>query len=177
MTSKLAAVTTIALASLMTVSWLVAAQPRQPTRNVRVAENGAWQPTRNIPSRTPEVTPHIEPQTGTFDLRRQVLTTAPRRGTTRVLPQWRLGVYVDKAPMGIRIREVSRYSPAWRFGLEEGDYLLDIMGYPVGYHHGTFHPLNEALNQFAQQDGWVNVLIWNKRTAAQEAMWLQLERR
>jgi hypothetical protein len=86
-------------------------------------------------------------------------------------------VWTDNAPSGLRIREVSRYSPAWRFGLEEGDYLMDIMGYPVGFYEGAYYPLSETLNQVTPRDGWINILVWNKRTNAEETMWMQAEPR
>jgi hypothetical protein len=98
-------------------------------------------------------------------------------GPLRITRQWRLGIQIDDAPLGLRISNVAPNSPAWRFGIEEGDYLLDIMGYPVGFYEGAYYPLAETLGQVIQRDGWVNVLLWNKRTKAAEAMWIQAERR
>jgi hypothetical protein len=88
-----------------------------------------------------------------------------------------LGIQVDDAPRGLRISEVSPNSPAFRFGLERGDYLLDVMGFPVGLHGGAYFPLADALNQNVRRDGWVNVLVWNRRTLAEEAIWIQAEPR
>jgi hypothetical protein len=51
------------------------------------------------------------------------------------------------------------------------------MGYPVGYYEGRYYQLADTLNRVAQRDGWVNILIWNKRSEAEEAMWVQAERR
>ena len=68
-------------------------------------------------------------------------------------------------------------APAWRFGLEPGDYLLDVMGYPVGFYGNAYYPLGDALNQLVRRDGWVNILIWNQRTNGEEAMWIKLEPR
>jgi hypothetical protein len=33
------------------------------------------------------------------------------------------------------------------------------------------------LNQRVRRDGWVNVLIWNSRTRAEEEMWIRAESR
>jgi hypothetical protein len=88
-----------------------------------------------------------------------------------------LGIQVDDAPQGLRISEVTRNSAAFRFGLERGDYLLDVMGFPVGFHRGAYFPLADALNQRVRRDGWVNVLIWNRRTRAEEEMWIRAEPR
>jgi hypothetical protein len=168
---------------LLVGGFFAIAQPpgRQPTRRIEGAQPpGAIadrQPLRAIPGRTAESTPLIDPGTGTFQMRRQIYVRPPRRSPRRVTSQWRLGVWTDNAPKGLRVREVSRYSPAWRFGVEEGDYLLDIMGYPVGFYEGGYYPLAETLNQVTPRDGWVNVLVWNKRTNAEEAMWMQAEPR
>jgi hypothetical protein len=164
----------------------VAQQPtRQPTRRVegqaqqpqQAGAPGNRQQLRSIPGRTERTTPVIDLSTGTFQLRREIFLRPPRRSPRRVPAQWRLGLWTDNAPKGLHIREVSRYSPAWRYGIEEGDYLLDIMGYPVGFYEGAYYPLADTLNQVAPRDGWINVLIWNRRTNAEETMWMQAERR
>jgi hypothetical protein len=134
-------------------------------------------PQREIPHRTEARTPTIDLRTGTFELRREIFRGPPRRSPRRIASRWRLGVWTDNAPAGLRIREVSRYSPGWRFGLEEGDYLMDIMGYPVGFYQGAYYPLSETLNQVTPPDGWINILVWNKRTNAEETMWMQAEPR
>jgi hypothetical protein len=181
---------------VLVFTFIAEAQPpdRRPTRRVegrRVEgrgdegrrddspEDGARdrRPQREIPSRTESRTPLIDLRTGTFDLRREIFRRPPRRSPRRIASRWRLGLWTDNAPAGLRIREVSRYSPAWRFGLEEGDYLMDVMGYPVGFYDGTYYPLAETLNQVTPPDGWINILVWNKRTNAEETMWMQAERR
>ena len=175
-----------AIAFVLVLSFVAEAQPpgRQPTRRVvRERDNGpdggptGRRPQREIPRRTEARTPNIDLRTGTFDLRREIFRGPPRRSLRRVASRWRLGVWTDNAPAGLRIREVSRYSPAWRFGLEEGDYLMDIMGYPVGFYEGAYYPLSETLNQVTPPDGWINILVWNKRTSAEETMWIEAEPR
>jgi hypothetical protein len=120
--------------------------------------------------------PGIESRSGGRGTSRQTIRVAPR---PRVIPQgrWRLGIYFDESPRGLRIRQVVRPSSASRIGLEEGDYLLDIVGYPVGFYNNFYYSLEGVMNRVAPPDGWVNILVWNKRTMAEEAMWVQLERR
>jgi hypothetical protein len=162
-----------------------AQQPdRRPTRRVEERSDDSPEetsrdrrPQREIPRRTESRTPNIDLRTGTFDLRREIFRRPPRRSPRRVASRWRLGVWTDNAPAGLRIREVSRYSPAWRFGLEEGDYLMDIMGYPVGFYERAYYPLAATLNQVTPPDGWINILVWNKRSNAEETMWMQAEPR
>lgn len=96
---------------------------------------------------------------------------APPRG------DWFLGVYTDRAPRGLRLSQIVRGSPASRFGLEVGDYILDVSGYVVGEYNGRFYPLPMALNYGVDRDGWAELLVWNKRTFAEETLWVRLQRR
>ena len=57
-------------------------------------------------------------------------------------------------------------SPASRFGLEEGDYILDVSGYVVGEYKGQYYPLSMAMDYGADANGWADLLVWNKRTFA-----------
>jgi hypothetical protein len=136
-----------------------------------------------LPQQERQVGPRMEAGAAGGDSRaggrgasRQTIRVAPGR---RVMPQgrWRLGVYFDDSPRGLRIRQVVRPSAASRLGLEEGDYLLDIMGYPLGLYNNYYYSLEGVMNRVTPPDGWVNLLVWNKRTMAEEAMWVQLERR
>ncbi|MEX0585946.1 MAG: hypothetical protein WD176_04845, partial [Pirellulales bacterium] len=121
--------------------------------------------------------PQLDQQTGQFRIQRQVIRPGVQRMPVRPSARWRMGVHTDNAPKGLLITEVARNSPAHRFGLEPGDYLLDAMGYPVGFYGNAYYPLAETFNQVVRRDGWVNILIWNKRTNSEEAMWIQLEPR
>jgi hypothetical protein len=137
----------------------------------------ARQPTRRIQGGPTNVSPQINQQTGQFRIDRSIIRPGLRILPRRPTPRWRLGIEVDDSPRGLRISEVSRNSPAFRFGLERGDYLLDVMGFPVGIHGSSYFPLADALNQNVRRDGWVNILIWNRRTRAEEALWIQAEPR
>lgn len=157
------------------------AQPsgRQPLRRIEEQPGASpqLQPLRSIPRRVEGQSPRSGAQPGQPDLQRQIIVRPPQIRIRPVPSVWRLGVRVDESPRGLRIQEVSRNSAAHRFGLEVGDYLLDVMGYPVGFYRGFYYPLGETLNQVTPRDGWVNLLVWNRRTMAEEALWVQLERR
>jgi hypothetical protein len=140
------------------------------------AQQPARQPTRRVQGE-PASEPQLDQRTGQFRIDRRVIREGLRRLPLRPAPRWRLGIEVDNAPLGLRISQVSRNSPAFRFGLERGDYLLDVMGFPVGFHRGAYFPLADTLNQNVRRDGWVNVLIWNQRTNAEEALWIRAEPR
>ena len=141
------------------------------------AQQPARQPTRRVQGDPSGATPQVHQRTGQFRIDRRVIRPGLRRLPQRPVPRWRLGIQVDDAPRGLRISDVSPNSPAFRFGLERGDYLLDVMGFPVGFHGSAYFPLADALNQNVRRDGWVNVLIWNRRTRAEEALWIQAEPR
>jgi hypothetical protein len=135
------------------------------------------QPTRRIQGGPTNESPQINQQTGQFRIDRSIIRPGLRIMPRRPTPHWRLGIEVDDAPRGLRISEVSRNSPAFRFGLERGDYLLDVMGFPVGFHGNSYFPLADALNQHVLRDGWVNILVWNRRTRGEEALWIQADPR
>lgn len=140
------------------------------------AQQPARQPTRRVQGGPANESPQLNQQTGQFRIERSIIQPGWRL-PSRPAPRWRLGIEVDDAPLGLRISQVVRNSPAFRFGLEPGDYLLDVMGFPVGFHGGRYFPLAETLNQTVRRDGWVNVLIWNRRTHAEEALWIRAEPR
>jgi hypothetical protein len=141
------------------------------------AQQQSRQPTRRVEGGPTSESPQVDQRTGQFRIDRRVIRPGLRLMPQRPTPRWRLGIDVDDAPLGLRINDVSRNSPAFRFGLERGDYLLDVMGYPVGFHRGAYFPLADALNQWVRRDGWVNILVWNRRTHAEEAIWIQAEPR
>jgi hypothetical protein len=141
------------------------------------AQQAARQPTRRVQGGPTSETPQLDQRTGQFRIDRRVIRPGLRLLPQRPTPRWRLGIQVDDAPLGLRISEVTRNSPAFRFGLERGDYLLDVMGFPVGFHGSSYFPLADTLNRNVRRDGWVNVLVWNRRTHAEEAIWIQAEPR
>jgi hypothetical protein len=157
---------------------------QQPTRQIGAPPGGVGEPavqmnrqaTRRVQG-APGGEPQVDQQTGQFRIQRQTVREGLRRLPARPIGWWRLGVDTNNAPKGLFIADVARNSPAYRFGLEPGDYLLDVMGYPVGFYGNAYYPLGDALNQLVRRDGWVNILIWNQRTNGEEAMWIRLEPR
>jgi hypothetical protein len=145
--------------------------------SIAAAQQSAQQPTRRVQGEPSSVTPQLDQRTGQFRIDRQVIRPGLRLLPQRPAPRWRLGIQVDDSPRGLRISDVTRNSAAFRFGLERGDYLLDVMGFPVGFHRSSYFPLADALNRNVRRDGWVNVLVWNHRTRAEEALWIQAEPR
>jgi predicted metalloprotease with PDZ domain len=141
------------------------------------AQQPARQTTRSVQGGPASMTPQLDQRTGQFRIDRRVIRPGLRLLPQRPAPRWRLGIQVDDAPRGLRISDVSPNSPAFRFGLERGDYLLDVMGFPVGFHGSAYFPLADTLNQNVRREGWVNVLVWNRRTLAEEAIWIQAEPR
>ena len=107
---------------------------------------------------------------------------APR--TVRIDPNvappsqnWFLGVYPARAPKGVRLDSIVGGSPAQQFGLEIGDYILDVGGYVVGEYQNQYYPLSMAMDYGADPNGWAEILVWNKRTFAEQTMWIQFRRR
>ena len=64
----------------------------------------------------------------------------------QVVRRWKLGVDDSVSPLGVRVRTVYRNTPASvQLGLEPGDYILDVQGYPVGYYQGTYYDLGDLV--------------------------------
>lgn len=105
------------------------------------------------------------------------------REYTRVRPPdgpsalWTVGINLQRAPKGLRVAEVIPRGPANQFGLEVGDYILDVGGYVVGEYQGYYYPLAPALDLATDPSGWAEFLVWNKRTQSEETLWIRLQRR
>jgi hypothetical protein len=170
----------------------VAQQPGQPQTRIFEGQPGGAtgqpggemgqpenrQPVRAIPPRAEDAMPRVQGgRGGTSSQPRATIRIAPRRIPPRPGGRWLLGVTIEDGPKGLRIQSVSPQSPAARFGLENGDYLIDVMGYPVGVYNGYYYPLDYTLETVTPPDGWVNILVWNRRTLAEEALWVRLEQR
>ena len=75
------------------------------------------------------------------------------------------------------MKSVLPNSPAQRAGLEPGDYLLDAGGFIVGDYNGQHYPLSQAIDLGAESNGWIEMMVWNRRTFAQETLWVKLQHR
>lgn len=82
----------------------------------------------------------------------------PRRGG-----DWKLGVYADNTPVGVRITGVIRGSAAWDAGLEQDDVIVTVDGYQVGYVGRETFPLGRELQLRADREGRVTLLVQNHR--------------
>lgn len=169
---------TLSLAvALLTCSTLLGQPPR--------TRPGAGESPQPSPSESPNATewPRLrEPGERRPEGQRYLRQEA--RGTARVAPSvappsqnWFFGVYPERAPRGVRITQVIGGSAAQRFGMEPGDYILDVGGYVVGEYQGTFYPLSMAMDYGADANGWAEILVWNKRTFQEELMWVQFQHR
>ncbi|HLW65712.1 MAG TPA: PDZ domain-containing protein [Gemmataceae bacterium] len=76
-------------------------------------------------------------------------------------PIYKLGVYYENTESGARITSVIVNSPAWRLGLEQGDYIVRVDGKRIGIVNGYVYPLP---NELQRSNGTVELLIWNRRT-------------
>ena len=95
----------------------------------------------------------------------------PRRGD-----RWRLGVYTEDTPTGVIVTSVIRDTPAWDAGLEEGDTIVTVNGYQVGYIDRRLYPLGEELQRRAGRNGRVTLLVQNRRNGRLVNVDVQLER-
>ena len=123
-------------------------------------------------------TPGERPRTGQRSVTTKPLPTV--RIDPNVAPpsqKWYLGVVPVRAPRGVRLTRIVEGSPASRFGLEDGDYILDVGGYVVGDYNGQYYPLSMAMDYGAAPNGWAELLVWNQRTFAEETHWVQIRRR
>jgi len=101
-------------------------------------------------------------------------------GQARILPgmtwppRWWLGVYVYDTPTGVVITRVVPNSPAARAGLEPRDRIVTVEGYQVGYVHRRFYALGPELQQRADRNGEVLLLVQNWRNDELTNMQVQL---
>jgi hypothetical protein len=183
----------LALSTLVAAAMVVAQPPRvrQPDPKRPETKPEAKQPEARQPELLPdrgEVPPDPDwPRTrspgsqryeGRLPRMQPRITQPPQ---ARIRPgrpsRWYLGVYDERAPQGTRLSQIVPGSPASRFGLEVGDYILDVGGYVVGDYNGSYYPLSLALEYGTDRSGWAELLVWNKRTFAEETLWVQLRRR
>jgi S1-C subfamily serine protease len=59
----------------------------------------------------------------------------------------RLGVYAVSTPRGVLITEVVSDQPAAQAGLQAGDLILKVDGYPVGIIQGVDYPLHSEVRR------------------------------
>jgi predicted metalloprotease with PDZ domain len=89
-------------------------------------------------------------------------------------PRWWLGVYVYNTPAGVVITRVVPNSPAARAGLEPRDRIVTVEGYQVGHLHRRLYALGPELQQRADPNGKILLLVQNWRNGELNGMGVQL---
>lgn len=89
-------------------------------------------------------------------------------------PKWWLGVYVYNTSTGVVITRVIPNSPAAQAGLEPRDCIVTVEGYQVGYVHRRLYALGPELQQRADRNGEVLLLVQNWRNGELGNMQVQL---
>lgn len=97
-----------------------------------------------------------EPQAGGF--------VEPRPGEPLRVGGWYLGVYGQYTSTGLLLTEVFPRTAASQAGLEVGDRLVAVNGRQIGNVLGYRLPLDEALQRYASPQGWVRLLVQDRRT-------------
>ena len=90
-------------------------------------------------------------------------------------PRWWLGVYVYNTPAGVVITRVVPNSPAHRAGLEPRDRIVTVGGSQVGYLHRRLYALGPELQQRADPNGRVLLLVQNWRNGELTNMDVRLD--
>lgn len=103
-----------------------------------------------------------------------------RRSTKRIRPdreqvRWQLGVTGKDTETGIVVERVIANSAAARAGLERDDVIITVNGYQVGFVDGILFDLGEELQQHADVNGVVTMLIQNRRGRRLENVRVQLD--
>jgi uncharacterized lipoprotein YbaY len=75
---------------------------------------------------------------------------------------WRLGVAIDNVDTGVRLTEVERGMPADRAGLKQGDVIVNVAGYQVGYVNGGLFDLGDEIRRRVDQSGKVDFLVYDQ---------------
>ncbi|MGE0376193.1 MAG: YbaY family lipoprotein [Planctomycetaceae bacterium] len=92
-------------------------------------------------------------------------------------PRWRLGVYSVDTGTGVQVVRVTSGSPAHAAGIEPDDMIVAVAGYQVGLIENTRREMGQAFNDYAGQDGHVNLLVHDRRTRNLTNVHVHLESR
>jgi S1-C subfamily serine protease len=98
-------------------------------------------------------------------------------------PRWipprgdgKLGVWAYNTDTGVVITRVAPGSAAARSGLEQGDRIVSVGGYQVGYVGDLLYPLGFELRRHADRRGAVLLLVQNVRNSELVNLPVQLDR-
>jgi len=78
---------------------------------------------------------------------------------------------------GVLLTEVVQGSAAQRAGLEVNDRIVSVHGYQVGYVDGTLYDSGQEFERYADDQGWVRMLVQNNRDGKLLSMPIQLDAR
>ncbi len=99
----------------------------------------------------------------------------PRR-SDRDRVRWQLGVTGKDTDAGVVVERVIANSAASRAGFERDDVIVTVNGYQVGVVDGVLFDLGDELQQQADDNGVVTMLIQNRRDRRLENVRVQLDR-
>jgi len=99
----------------------------------------------------------------------------PRR-SDRDRARWQLGVTGKDTDAGVVVERVIANSAASRAGFERDDVIVTVNGYQVGVVDGVLFDLGDELQQQADDNGAVTMLIQNRRNRRLENVRVQLDR-
>ena len=88
---------------------------------------------------------------------------------------WKLGVWANNTDTGVVITRVGPRSAAASAGLENGDRIVAIGGYQVGYVGDLLFPLGYELQRQADSRGRVELLVQNVRNKQLQNVPVQLD--
>ena len=77
---------------------------------------------------------------------------------------WRLGVAIDNREVGVLLTDVERGLPADVAGLKQGDVIISVGGFQVGYVDGALYDLGDELRRRTDPQGRVTLLAFDGRT-------------
>lgn len=83
---------------------------------------------------------------------------------------WRLGVAIENIDTGVLLTEVEPGMPAAQAGLEQGDVIVNVKGFQVGYLGGTLYDLGDEIQRRVDQQGRVDFLVFDVRTRRLQAL-------
>ena len=158
----------VVFSAVLTSPTLLLSQLRQvPSRQGQQTQQAPrQQPQANAPPQVRQVAPRgSAPQAR---MSRSARQQAPRyQLEQRIDRRWKLGIEKSDAPQGVRVDRVYAFTAAAdQLGLERGDYILDVQGYPVGYYQGTYYPLGDLLNQQADPQPRTTCLLTRRSRKA-----------
>lgn len=97
-------------------------------------------------------------------------------GTTNLTKkEWRIGIRGENTETGILITEVAPNSAAARARIEPGDVIVAVEGFQVGLVSGRLYDLTEELNNRADGNGVVSLLIQDHMSGRLATLRAQLD--